>query len=181
MEAPAGGGPVMCPDCQMWPLPPAREDADSALDAAATRDEIARAHLLAPTQLAPWDYYLICDHQDIVARWENDGHGWMLHRRDGFSRARHLAEQIPLYGEFVLIDIGIRKQGEATRMSGVMAYQLQRDFALLELVKSDTAILRTIIGPTVLNERQKDLVRDFVKSRYLKHVWGVLDELLEQT
>ena len=176
-DAETAGGPPVCSECQDASI--AAADVDGHLSP--PPDEISRAHFSSPTKLAPWNYYLICDHHNIVARWQNDSHGWMLYRGDGFSRARHVADEVPIFGEFVLIDIGIDKHGETTRLSHVTAYQLQPEFALLELVKSDIAVLRTITGPATLNEKQKDLVRDFVKSHFLRHVWAVLDELLERT
>jgi hypothetical protein len=124
------------------------------------------------------NYYLICDHHDIVARWENDSHGWMLHRRDGYVRVHHVADEVPWFGEFDLIEIGIARESGGMRLTHVNAFRLQREFALLQLVKSDTAVLSTVIGPAMLSEKQKELVRDFVKSKFLRPVWGPIDELL---
>jgi len=179
-EVEPGIGEFLCPDCQgrqeygQSAAPMSTDDQSVPL-----RGEISRGRLSSPTKLAPWDYYLISDHHDIVARWENDGRGWMLNRRDGFVRARHMAEEIPWFGQFVLIDIGVGRDGHRTYLSHVTAYSLQDEFALMQLVKSDIAILNTITGPAQLTEPQKELVRDFVKSRYLRYVWHTLDDLLE--
>jgi len=173
--------PCICAEChgpeQSVPARklPAADGSSEALKA------IAAGCQAFPTKLAPLDYYLICDHHDIVARWQNDSRGWMLRLRDGFVRARHVADDIPWYGEFVLIDIGIEKDQDRRRLTHVRAFTLQDEFALIELVKSHTAVLRTITGPAELSERQKERVREFVKSIYLKQVWHNLDELLERS
>jgi hypothetical protein len=146
---------------------------------AVPRDDRSLARFSGPTRLAPLNYYLICDHQDYVARWENDSRGWMLHRGDGYVRVHHVPDEVPWFGEFVLIEIGIARDSGGTRLTHVQAFRLQQEFALLQLVKSDAAILGTITGPAVLNEAQKELVREFVKSRFLRPVWGPIDELLE--
>jgi hypothetical protein len=104
----------------------------------------------------------------------------MLRLRDGFVRARHVADEIPWYGEFVLIDIGVGKENDRRHLTHITAYQLQEEFALIELVKSDTAVLRTITGPAILTDKQKERVREFVKSIYLKHVWHNIEQLFEQ-
>ena len=169
--------PCVCAECQGRDLPIETSPPPSVDEPA---DPIAAGYQTFPTKLAPFDFYLVCDHHDVVARWQNDSRGWMLRLRDGFVRARHVADEIPWYGEFVLIDIGVGKENDRRHLTHIKAYQLQEEFALIELVKSDTAVLRTITGPAILTDKQKERVREFVKSIYLKHVWHNIEQLFEQ-
>lgn len=141
-------------------------------------NEIDTACVSAPIELGPSNYYLIVDEQQIVAHWENDGRGWMLYRKDGYVRVWQVAEEIPWFGQFVLVEIGVERPAGGIHLSHVQAYRLGEQFALMELVKSDHAILKTITGRATLSGNQKDIVRDFVKSKYLRHVWQQLDDLL---
>jgi hypothetical protein len=175
-----GQWPGLCAECQGQESTIERFPPPTVDEPWTPPDAIDAGYQAYPTKLAPLDYYLVCDHHSVVARWQNDSRGWMLHMRDGFVRARHVADEIPWYGEFVLIDIGIEKDHGRTRLTQIKAYKLQEEFALMELVKSDAAILRTITGPAYLSEKQKEHVREFVKSIYLEHVWHNIDQLFEE-
>lgn len=169
----------ICPDCQQAgvgndpteksdPFPPDEKPSG----------ELGMEYQGGLTKLGPLNYYLICDHYAVVARWQNDSRGWMLGRKDGFVRVSHVVDEIPWFGEFVLIEVGIQRQKSGVRLSHVRSFRLQEEFALPELYKSDSAILRMITGEATLSEQQKELVRDFVKSEYLRHVWITIDDLL---
>ena len=96
----------------------------------------------------------------------------------GFVRVSWIPDEIPWFGNFVLIEIGIQQCKAGRRLSHVAGHVLERHFALLSLIRSDHAILDKIMGPATLNEQQKEHIRDFVKSRFLRPVWHSIDTLL---
>lgn len=169
----------ICPDCQQKGVGnDPTEKSDSFQPDEKSSGEFGMEYKGGLTKLGPLNYYLICDHYAVVARWQNDSRGWMLGLKDGFVRVSHVVDEIPWFGEFVLIEVGIQRQESGVRLSHVRSFRLQKEFALPELYKSDSAILRMITGEATLSEQQKELVRDFVKSEYLRHVWITIDDLL---
>ena len=164
-EAPVHGEPTLCVRCA----------ADSLKS---DEHEVRRQPYSGLTDLGPQNYYLICDHRDVVARWENDARGWMVYIGDGFVRVVQVADDLPWFGDYLLIEIGVQRR-RRTVLTHVTGYQLREAFALTEMVKSDTAVLRTIIRPAPLSQSQKECVRAFLKSRYLRVVWQQLDHLLD--
>ena len=132
-----------------------------------------------PLEFEPLNLYLICDHREVVARWENNGHGWMLRRKDGFVRIKQVNDDIPTFGKFVLIEISIRRNDRETYLSHITAYELEPNWSLVKLVMSDSAISRSIIRAIELNPRHKEHVKEFVQCRFLRSVWHDIDGLLE--
>jgi hypothetical protein len=132
-----------------------------------------------PEHLGKLNHYLICDHKEIVARWENDGRGWMIHLRDGFVRAATVESQIPEHGTFVLIEVGVAQDDAGLRLSGITSYRLRRQYSLNQITKGDDPILATITHFARLNKQQKSHVRDVVQSKFLPHMLDGLGEMLK--
>ena len=131
-----------------------------------------------PTHLDLNSHYLICDHKDVVGRWQNDGKGWMIRLKDGFTRAATVSGEIPQFGSFVLVEIGVEHKEDGMHLRNITPFKLKPQYALLKLTKGDDAILTVVIGPGEMNERQKRHVRDLVKSKFLPKTWDALKLLL---
>ena len=132
----------------------------------------------APERLGALSHYLICDHKDVVARWQNDGKGWMIRLKDGFTRAATVSTEIPSFGKFILIEIGCERRGDGIHLSNISPYRLQPTYALTKLTKGDDTILTSILRRAPLNNAQKSHVRTLVKSKFLPHMWPVMDTLI---
>jgi hypothetical protein len=133
-----------------------------------------------PRILGKMNHYLICDHKDIVARWENDGRGWMIHLKDGFTRAATVENQIPQFGNFILTEVGVERRADGLHLKNITTWQLRRQYALTKIAKGDDAVLETIIDYAVLNDRQRKHVKDLVKTKFLPHMWGEMEAILAQ-
>jgi len=117
-------------------------------------------------------HYLICNSQEIMGRWDDDGKGWMIKVRDGFVKAVSNSKQIPSMGNYTFIEIEIVSDGPHQRLAGVHSYTLPGAFALQKLAKkNDNAILEAIDQRTELNDRQRALVRQRINSKYLPSIW----------
>ncbi|NIL95700.1 MAG: hypothetical protein GTO53_00660 [Planctomycetales bacterium] len=124
-----------------------------------------------PENLKRHCHYLICNSKDVVARWDDDGKGWMVQVKDGFVKATQNPKQIPTMGNYVFIEIEIASEGPHQRLAGVHAYTLPNAFALLKLTKQENAILEALEQKTDLNDRQRALVRQRVNAKYLPSIW----------
>jgi hypothetical protein len=133
-----------------------------------------------PRLLGKLNHYLICDHKDVVARWENDGRGWMIHLKDGFTRASTVENQIPQFGNFILVEVGVERQADGLHLKNITTWQLRRQYALTKIAKGDDAVLETIIDYAQLNDRQRKHVKDLVKTKFLPHMWGEMEAILAQ-
>ena len=131
-----------------------------------------------PTHLDVHSHYLICDHKDVVARWQNDGKGWMIRLKDGFTRAATVSTEIPQFGKYVLVEIGVERKDDGLHLRNITPFQLKPQYALMKLTKGDDAILSAVIGAGEMNTRQKRHVKDLVKSKFLPHTWDALQWLL---
>lgn len=124
-----------------------------------------------PTHLGKLNHYLVCDSKDVVARWHPDDRGWMLRQKNGFTRVALVENDIPCFGQFVLIEIGVARSDDGFYLRHVNAFRLQQHFALATLLKDEDSILHTIVGPAELNQRQRKHVRDLVKEMFLPRIW----------
>jgi hypothetical protein len=158
--------------------PPEEKPAAAEKPAGEPPAEGAIDALHVPQHLGVANHYLICDHKDVVARWVNDGRGWMYRLKDGFTRATTVAGQLPQLGKFVLVEVGVERRTDGLHLKNITGYRLQDHFALMKLTKGDDAILTTIVGKAQLNDRQKTHVRSLVKSAFLPHMWPVMEQLL---
>lgn len=131
-----------------------------------------------PAVLGKLNHYLICDHKEIVARWENDGRGWMIHLKDGFTRAATVENQIPQFGNFILIEVAVERRDDGLHLKAINVYQLRRQYALTKIAKGDDAVLETIVDYAELNNRQHTHVKNLVKSIFLPHMWGEMEAIL---
>ena len=131
-----------------------------------------------PEALSKLNHYLICDHKEVVARWEYDGRGWMIHLKDGFTRAATVENQIPQFGNFILVEVAVERREDGKHLKAINVYQLRRQYALTKIAKGDDAVLETIIDYAQLNARQYTHVKDLVKSKFLPHLWGEMEAIL---
>lgn len=131
-----------------------------------------------PRVLGKLNHYLVCDHKDVVARWENDGRGWLVHLKDGFVRAATVENQIPQFGNFILVEVGVERRDDGLHLKNITTWQLRRQYSLTKIAKGDDAILETIIDYAELNDRQRSHVKNLVKSKFLPQLWGEMEVLL---
>ena len=131
-----------------------------------------------PTALSKLNHYLICDHKEVVARWEYDGRGWMIHLKDGFTRAATVENQIPQFGNFILVEVDVERRDDGLHLKAINVYQLRRQYALTKIAKGDDVILETIIDYAELNPRQYTHVKNLVKSKFLPSMWGEMEAIL---
>ena len=161
---------------------PAGED-DEALPKshapAESMPNTAAAHAHVPSRLDPQSQYLICNQENLIARWQNDGHGWQLRIMDGFCRAATVSQHIPEVGKFVLIEIGVERREDGFHLKSVTPLRLNERHALTKLTRGDDAILSAVIGPGKLNASQKGHVRSVVRSKFLPEIWPELEPLME--
>jgi len=116
-------------------------------------------------------HYLICSGKDVIARWDDDGKGWMVQVKDGFVKAQNNTQQLPSMGNYTFIEIEIVSEGPHQRLAGVHAFTLPGAFALTKLAKHEDAILEALEQTTALNDRQRTLVRQRVNAKYLPSIW----------
>jgi hypothetical protein len=149
-------------------------------DSSATKLEAEQEILPAeiPPHLGHLNHYLICDHKDIVARWSNDGKGWMIRLKDGFTRAKTTSTQFPSIGKYILIEVGVEQRDDGLHLTHIKPFRLQQHYALNKLTKAEEAILTTIIGHGDLNSRQRSHVRELVMANFLPKVYAALDGLM---
>ncbi len=133
-----------------------------------------------PSVLGKLNHYLICDHKDIVARWEDDGRGWMIHLKDGFVRASTVENQIPQFGNFILVQVDVERRADGLHLRSIDVFKLRRQYALTKIAKGDDAVLETIIDYAQLNKAQHTHVKNLVKSKFLPHMWGEMEEILSK-
>ena len=133
---------------------------------------------IGPTHLGALNHYLICDHKDVVARWDNDGKGWMIRLKDGFTRAATVSTEIPSFGNFVLIEVGVERLSDGLHLIQIIGFQLEPTYALHKLTKGDDMVLNTIQSSAPLNQRQITHVKSLVKTNFLPHIWPEMDALL---
>ncbi len=131
-----------------------------------------------PRNLGKINHYMVVDHKDVVARWESDGRGWMVHLKDGFTRASGVENQIPQFGNFILIEVGVERRADGLHMKNITPWQLRRQYSLSKIAKGDDAILETIIDYALLSDRQRKHVKELIKTKFLPHMWAEMEALL---
>lgn len=134
-----------------------------------------------PDKLVRSNVYLICDKNSVYAMWENNGRGWQIKGAMGFVSARQNSDELPLEGDFQLIELKMRPVEGGFRLVGLMSYQLAPRYALLALAKGDEDILSKIVGPGRLTRDQKAAIKLFILNKFMHPVWqdarAVLDFL----
>ena len=133
-----------------------------------------------PKHLDMMSHYLVCNHKDIIARWQSDGRGWLVRVKDGFARASTVASHIPQFGKYLLIEVGVERRDDGIHLRAVTAFRLQEHYALTKLVHGDDQILGTVNGIGELNPQQRSHVRALVHQKFLPHIWPELDELMPE-
>jgi hypothetical protein len=132
-----------------------------------------------PDHLAALNHYMVCDHKDVVARFEHDDRGWMVKLKDGFVRAKLVAGKIPQFGKFVLVEVGVKQSDDGLHLEFVHPFRLADQYALNKLAKGDDAILSAITGRSDLSTAQKGHVRDLVKKHFLPQVAAEVDQFMK--
>lgn len=134
-----------------------------------------------PEQLDRQHCYLICDRNNAVASWENNGDGWMLQTRVGSMPARRNHDKLPQQGDFRLIELKLTATPDGKRLTGLQCYRLASHWALMALEQGDDVILERVAGPGGLTREQKTIVRQALRDRFMRPVWqdatAVLDYL----
>lgn len=131
-----------------------------------------------PVHLGVRNHYMVCDHKDVVARYEHDDRGWMVKLKDGFVRAKLVSGKIPQFGKFVLVEVGVKQADDGLHLESVNPFRLADQYALNKLAKDDDAILTAITGRSELNTAQRSHVRDLVKKHFLPHVAAEVDQFM---
>ena len=166
-----------CPECRgVVPIPaePSVPTGDSVDESPQKnlRDEAEGLTLPIPETLRRNCHYLICNSREIVARWDDDGKGWMVHIKDGFVKAIQNPKQIPSMGNYILIEIQITSTDTRQQLTGIHGFSLPGDFVLNKLTKKNENAILEGAGSTVeLNDRQRALVRQRINAKYLPNIW----------
>jgi hypothetical protein len=132
-----------------------------------------------PERLSRLDHYLICDRSRVIATWQNDGRGWLVRGEFGFASAHRNQDKLPSQGDFKLVELQMRMEGERLRLHGLRVYQLAQRWALVNLARGDDAILKAVTGPGFLFREQKHAVRQQIKEQFMQHVWEDSRAVLE--
>jgi hypothetical protein len=173
------GRTAKCPGCgQPIRIPEAPEPSNTIpLDDAEPGEHVIPAseeHVATPRvteRLNRASHYLICNKTQLMARWENDGAGWMIRAAGGFLPAKRNHDKLPDAGEFQLTELKFAMTPEGKRLSGLTSYRLVSRYALTVLDQGDDAIMEKIAGPGCLNKDQKNAVRQALKEQYMRPVW----------
>ena len=147
------------------------ESSDRTFDDSISPEEV-------PDHLGSLNHYMVCDHKDVVARFEHDDRGWMVKLKDGFVRAKLVSGKIPQFGKFVLVEVGVKQADDGLHLDFVHPFRLADQYALTKLAKGDDAILTGITGRAELNTAQKGHVRELVKKHFLPHVAAEVDQFM---
>ena len=131
----------------------------------------------APKSLRRSCLYLICNSKDIVARWEDDGKGWMVHIKDGFVRATQNPKQIPTMGNYVFIEIEATNVDGQQKLTGVHVFAIDGAFALNKLAKkNENLILEELSTTASLNDQQRAHVKQRINAKFLPSIWDTAAE-----
>lgn len=166
-----------CPECNgVVPIPDelSQLSEQGVVENSRAQSETASRGLAlgAPETLRRNCHYLICNSREMVARWDDDGKGWMIRIKDGFVKAIQNPKQIPSMGNYILIEIQITSADTHQQLTGVQGFSLPGDFVLNKLTKkNENAILEGVEGTTDLNDRQRALVRQRINAKYLPNIW----------
>ena len=163
-----------CPECRsVIPIPADKVDTQVATGTQGFSTEEAGLTLAVPKALRRNCHYLICNSREIVARWDDDGKGWMIRIKDGFVKAVQNPKQIPSMGNYIFIEIEISSDGSRQQLTGVHGFSLPGDFVLNKLTKkNESTILEGVAGTAELNDRQRALVRQRINAKYLPNIWN---------
>ncbi len=132
-----------------------------------------------PDKLVRTNVYLICDKATIYGVWENNGRGWQVKGSMGFISARQNSDELPLEGDFQLVELKMRPVPGGIRLVGLMSYQLAPRYALLALARGDEDILTKVVGPGRLTREQKSAIKLFILNKFMHPVWQDAREVLE--
>jgi hypothetical protein len=115
--------------------------------------------------------YLILGATQLIAAWENDGHGWMLKTPGGLVSATRNRDQLLPEGDFKLVELKLDTTDQGLRLRGLAVYQLAHRWALANLIKGDDAILTAVTGLGGLKREQKLVVRQVLGEHFMREVW----------
>jgi hypothetical protein len=133
----------------------------------------------APERLNRASHYMICNRTQLVAKWENDGGGWMIRAVGGFLPAKRNRDKLPDQGDFQLTELKFGMTAEGKRLVGIVSYRLISRYALTVLDQGDDAIMEKIAGPGCLNRDQKNAVRQGLREQFMRPVWQDATAVLE--
>jgi hypothetical protein len=135
--------------------------------------------LHVPERLDRMSHYLICDPIRLVATWENNGRGWMVHTRGGMVSVHRNQDKLPSEGDFTLVALKLAMTDAGLRLEHIVAYRLSRRWALTRLEKGEDQVLGAVIGPGCLNRDQKAVVRNLIKNQFMRQVWEKAERVME--
>lgn len=89
----------------------------------------------------------------------------------GWIGARRSEAAVPTEGDFRLVELKMVEQGADFRLMGLHVYRLAKRYALQNLARGDDTILRAVVGPGPLARDHKNIVRQFLRERFMPEVW----------
>ena len=132
-----------------------------------------------PERLNRESHYLVCDKTHLVAVWENNGQGWLLHSSNGMLNAKRNRDSIPAEGDFRLVELKFAVTPEGKRLTGLLSYQIAARWALNTLADGDDQIMGKITSFGPLNRDQKNVIRQALREQFMRPVWEHAANVLE--
>lgn len=153
------------------PTPPPLPETDTG--------EIAVAHLDKPKKLNPAHRYLVVGKDRLIARWDGVGAGWQVNVGGKFDSAKRNSESLPSRGHFVLIELTTREVDGGHRLGGIRIFSLPDRWALGALARDQESILDKITGHSGLAREQKQMVRAYIREKFMPEFTEGADALFE--
>ncbi len=171
-----------CPKCGEKIVVPERENPSAEnpveiIHANQAETRLPRTDL--PKRLNRRHRYLICDKSRLLAKWRDDGQGWLVKGASGFLAAKRNTENLPPYGQFTLIELELELSDAGLCLLAITSYRLASRFAMTKLAIGDDDILRAVKAPGSLNRAQKNIVRQSLKNQFMREVWGGSTDVTE--
>jgi hypothetical protein len=169
---------IMIPeDHEQLPSMPLDEPSADAAHLVANKERLpATIHL---ERLDRHNRYLICDRAHVFAAWANDGKGWMLKTLSGMIPVSRNSEKLPKEGTFTLVELKLHNTDEGLRLVGLMAYHLEKRWALTALAEGDDVICHKIADKGSLSKEQKNVLRLALRDMFMPEVWQHAAAVLE--
>ena len=87
--------------------------------------------------------------------------------------------QLPMQGDFRLVELVLERTEVGRRLRGLRCYQLAPRYALPALARGDHDIMSKLVGPAGLDAQRKNVVRQVLHDQFMPHFWHEAANVLE--